>query len=207
MALCRSRKFSLPGHVLQAQPRLLDHREIDLFRLAQRQPLVAQRGVQPDHEVEEVQVVLQEHLVLQRVDVGRLQRIGGHRRRRIAPDEGQDLRAQVEVPQDQPVGLRRHEALQPPGQQPVQQDRMRPVARHEHLRDLDQDDRQPRDRPQERQQVLPRARARIGQPGGLDVVGQRRALVEVQRQPGAGVALVVGLLQEFRRSIHGACVA
>ncbi|KAG0922683.1 hypothetical protein G6F32_014562 [Rhizopus arrhizus] len=56
-------------HVFELERRVLDHREIDGFRRVHFHARLAQRLVQPDDEVEEVQVVFDEQLVLQVVDL------------------------------------------------------------------------------------------------------------------------------------------
>ncbi|MNT05001.1 hypothetical protein D3C72_1396030 [compost metagenome] len=108
-------------HVFQLQRRVLDHREVHRFRRMHFHAGLAQRLVQADDEVEQVQVVLDEEFVFQIIDFQRLQRRGRDRHRRIRGDERQRLRAQMEVAQDQPVGLGRHKALEPPGQNAMQQ--------------------------------------------------------------------------------------
>jgi hypothetical protein len=82
-------------------------------------------SIEIDDEIEEVQVVLQEHVVAQRIDVGRLQRMRRQRLagQRVGADEAQHLRAEMEVAQDQPVRLGAHERFHAPDDRAMQDPR------------------------------------------------------------------------------------
>ena len=117
--------------------------EIDpLGRASPRPPRAAR--VEPDDEVE-FRSCLTNSSSFRVVDIARLQRRGADRHWRIGGDEAR-ICAPVEVPQDQPVGLGRDEALQAPGRDAMQQLRVRPTPRHEGLDHLYQHDEGARQR-------------------------------------------------------------
>src|SRR5262249_3164920 len=114
------------GHSFDAESPLADSSEIESQRPRHFKLLCTQGTVQVDHEVEQIEVVLQEKIVAQIFEILRSQRIQrnvclGN----VAGDEIEYFAADVEMTQDQPVRLRSHERVQAPRQKAMQQPRGR----------------------------------------------------------------------------------
>ena len=79
------------GHVAQCQRGLCDHRKIRLGHRTNVLPCVAQSLVEPDHEVKQIQVMLEEQLVLDIVQRGGCNRVGGNLCRGIRSHKSQNV--------------------------------------------------------------------------------------------------------------------
>ena len=158
----------------------------------QRLALGGQGAVQVDEEVVEVEIVAQEQIVLHVGQPHRAQRRGGHRHRGVGGDERHQLRAQLEVAEDQEVGRRADERPQADVDQPVQQAREASARGTTSRNSATSTMQRAGDGPHQRQHEAAGERAGVEDQRRLGLGIERQAGIEVQRQPGVGIAQVVG---------------
>ncbi len=168
-----------------------NHPEVGPRDRCQVAALGAQRGVELDDEIEHVEIVLQEHVVAQIGEADGPQREAVHLDRPgIRLDEGQDLGADVEMAQDQRVGLGRGEGLEAPIDELMQRAVEVGPVRRDHAQQLHQQEEAHDEGAGDWKYPAPGKGAVAEQQRPLGAVVDRQALIEVERQPGIRVARV-----------------
>ena len=182
---------------LELRKTVRDHREVDPFRREQLPPLGVQRLVQLDDEVEDVQVVLKEQIVFNVLQPRRPQRMAGdlldvRPQPGVVLHEGQQFRPDMEVPQDQGVGLGTSERPQAPVDGLVQQAVQVRMVRRDRPEHLHQAEPEEHHRPRHREKPSPRPRPLADQQAPLGHVVDGQTVIQIQRQPRIRILRIEG---------------